>query len=139
MVGDWNAGAVLMAHAAGLLAGTRVSAALHADAKDRARFPIDLAVKFPEFIDYVEKLTKEYYTFAENSELSPVENAPFKVAILNAWGESRAWGFDQGWPEGGIIESLSGQPFDISWISFDEIKKDGIPDDVSKCYFKIVF
>lgn len=91
---------------------------------------LELAVKFPDFIDYLEHQTKEYYTLTENTNFTPVENAPFKVAILNAWGKARSWGFDQTWPLGSITESLSGQPFDIEWISFDDIKENGIPDDV---------
>ena len=43
----------------------------------------------------------------KNTRFTPVENAPFKVAILNAWGKHRSWGFDQSWPLGGITESLS--------------------------------
>ena len=91
---------------------------------------LDLAVKYPEFIDYVEHQTKEYFKLAENTQFTPVENAPFKVAILNAWGKMRSWGYDQSWPLGGITESLSGQPFDIEWISFDDLREGGVPEDV---------
>jgi len=91
---------------------------------------LELAVKFPDFIDYVEHQTKEFYKITENTGFTPVENAPFKVAILNAWGKARSWGFDQSWPLGGITESLSGQPFDIEWISFDDVKQNGIGQDV---------
>ena len=91
---------------------------------------LELAVEFPEFIDYVEHQTREYYKITENTNFTPVENAPFKVAILNAWGKARSWGFDQSWPLGGITESLSGQPFDLEWISFDDIRENGVPDDV---------
>jgi len=91
---------------------------------------LDLAVKFPEFIDYVEYQTREYYKLTENAAFTPVENAPFKVAILNAWGKARSWGFDQSWPKGGITESLSGQPFDLEWLSFEDIKANNIPKDV---------
>lgn len=91
---------------------------------------LELAVKFPDFIDYVEYQTKEYYKLCEETQFSAVENAPFKVAILNAWGECRSWGYDQSWPLGGITESLSGQPFDIVWLSFDDIRESGVPEDV---------
>jgi 1,3-beta-galactosyl-N-acetylhexosamine phosphorylase len=90
---------------------------------------LDLAIQFPDFIDYLEYQTKEYYKITENTNFTPVENAPFKVAILNAWGKHRSWGVDQSWPLGGITESLSGQPFDLQWISFDDIRG-GVPDDV---------
>ncbi len=51
------------------------------------------------------------------------------MAILNAWGKHRSWGFDQTWPLGGITESLSGQPFDLEWISFDDIRN-GVPEEI---------
>jgi len=90
---------------------------------------LDLAVKFPDFIDYIEYQTKEFYGICENTDFTPVENAPFKVGILNAWGRDRSWGYDQSWPEGSIVESLSGQPFDLVWMNFDDVRK-GIPSDV---------
>lgn len=89
---------------------------------------LELAVKYPDFVDYLEYQTKEYYTLCENTQFTPVENAPFKVGILNAWGGDRSWGFDQSWPLGGITESLSGQPFDIEWINFDDIRN-GVPEE----------
>lgn len=91
---------------------------------------LDLAIKFPDFIAYLEHQTKEYYKLCDNTQFTPVANAPFKVAILNAWGKARSWGYDQSWPLGSITESLSGQPFDLMWISFDDIRKNGIPRDV---------
>jgi 1,3-beta-galactosyl-N-acetylhexosamine phosphorylase len=55
------------------------------------------------------------------------------VAVLNSWGKMRAWGAHmvhhalyqkQNYSYAGVIESLSGTPFEVSFISFDEIKKD---------------
>ncbi len=90
---------------------------------------LDLAIKYPDFIDYLEYQTKEFYGICEHTNFTPVENAPFKVGILNAWGVHRSWGFDQTWPEGGITESLSGQPFDLEWLNFDDVRN-GIPKDI---------
>lgn len=90
---------------------------------------LQLAYKYPDFIDYVEEQTKEFYKLTENTNFTPVENAPFKVAILNAWGSARPWAFDQSWPAGGFVDSMSGQPFDLEWIKFDDIK-DGVPSDI---------
>jgi 1,3-beta-galactosyl-N-acetylhexosamine phosphorylase len=88
---------------------------------------LDLAIKYPDFVDYLEYQTKEYYQLCENTQFTPVENAPFKVGILNAWGAHRSWGYDVTWPVGNITESLSGQPFDLEWLSFDDIR-DGVPE-----------
>ncbi|VGO15472.1 1,3-beta-galactosyl-N-acetylhexosamine phosphorylase [Pontiella desulfatans] len=87
---------------------------------------LDLAIKFPDFVDYLEYQTKEYYALCENSQFTPAE-APLKVGILNAWGAHRSWGYDVTWPLGSITESLSGQPFDVEWICFDDIRG-GVPE-----------
>jgi 1,3-beta-galactosyl-N-acetylhexosamine phosphorylase len=89
---------------------------------------LDLAVKFPDFIEYIEHQTREFYGICEHTDFTPVENAPFKVGILNAWGRDRSWGYDQSWPEGAIVESLSGQPFDLVWLNFDDIRNGIAPD-----------
>ena len=63
-----------------------------------------------------------------------------KVAVLNCWGKMRAWGnhmvhhaiyYKQNYSYAGIIEALSGAPFDVKFISFDDIRKDAsILDDI---------
>ena len=54
-----------------------------------------------------------------------------KVAVLNCWGKMRAWGCHmvhhalyqkQNYSYAGVIEALSGAPFDVSFISFEDIK-----------------
>jgi 1,3-beta-galactosyl-N-acetylhexosamine phosphorylase len=90
---------------------------------------LDLAVKFPDFIDYVEHLSDEFRSIVENSQMTK-PYAPFKVAVLNAWGQMRSWLYDFSWPLGSVIETLSGLPIDVTYISFDEIKKNGVPADL---------
>ena len=55
-----------------------------------------------------------------------------KVAVLNCWGKMRSWGnhmvhhaiyYKQNYSYFGIIEALSGAPFDVSFISFDDIRE----------------
>ncbi len=55
------------------------------------------------------------------------------VAVLNCWGQQRAWGCHmvhhalyqkQNYSYAGVIEALSGAPFDVKFISFDDIKAD---------------
>ncbi|SCI44507.1 D-galactosyl-beta-1-_3-N-acetyl-D-hexosamine phosphorylase Cphy0577 [uncultured Clostridium sp.] len=100
---------------------------------------LKLAVKFPEFISYVESVCREFRTLYENIKGAE----PYcvkKVAVLNCWGKMRAWGnhmvhhaiyHKQNYSYAGIIEALSGAPFDISFISFDDIrKKPGILDEM---------
>ena len=55
------------------------------------------------------------------------------VAVLNSWGKARSWGCHmvhhalyqkQNYSYAGIIEALSGAPFDVRFISFDDVKAD---------------
>ena len=93
---------------------------------------LKLALKFPEFIDYVESVCNEFRELYENIK----GTTPYcvkTVAVLNSWGKMRAWGCHmvhhalyqkQNYSYAGIIEALSGAPFDVKFISFDDIRKD---------------
>lgn len=92
---------------------------------------LKLALKFPDFIDYVQSVCGEFRVLYENIKgTSPycVKN----VAVLNCWGKMRAWGnhmvhhalyYKQNYSYAGIIETLSGAPFDVRFISFEDIKE----------------
>ena len=100
---------------------------------------LKLALEFPEFIDYVESVCNEFRELYENIK----GTTPYcvkTVAVLNSWGKMRAWGCHmvhhalyqkQNYSYAGIIEALSGAPFDVKFISFDDIRKDpGLLDSV---------
>ena len=90
---------------------------------------LKLALDFPEFIEYVESVCNEFRTLYENIKGTP----PYcvkTVAVLNCWGKMRAWGCHmvhhalyqkQNYSYAGVIEALSGAPFDVRFISFDDI------------------
>ena len=92
---------------------------------------LKLAVQFPEFIDYVESVCQEFRTLYENIK----GTTPYcvkTVAVLNSWGKMRAWGnhmvhhaiyHKQNYSYAGIMETLSGAPFDVKFITFDDIRK----------------
>ena len=92
---------------------------------------LKLAVQFPEFIDYVESVCQEFRTLYENIK----GTTPYcvkTVAVLNSWGKMRAWGnhmvhhaiyHKQNYSYAGIMEALSGAPFDVKFITFDDIRK----------------
>ncbi|MEF2878880.1 MAG: 1,3-beta-galactosyl-N-acetylhexosamine phosphorylase [Blautia sp.] len=91
---------------------------------------LKLAMEFPDFIDYVESVCKEFRTLYDNIK----GTTPYcikKVAVLNCWGKMRAWGnhmvhhaiyHKENYSYAGIIEALSGAPFDVKFISFDDIR-----------------
>ena len=93
---------------------------------------LKLALQFPEFVDYVESVCKEFRELYENIK----GTTPYcvkRVAVLNCWGKMRAWGchmvhhalyYKQNYSYAGVIEMLSGAPFDVKFISFEDIKND---------------
>ena len=98
---------------------------------------LKLALDFPEFLDYVESVCNEFRELYENAK----GTTPYcvkKVAVLNSWGKIRSWGCHmvhhalyqkQNYSYAGIIEALSGAPFDVKFISFEDVKN-GILKDV---------
>lgn len=93
---------------------------------------LKLALQFPDFIDYVSQVCDEFRTLYDNVK-GTTPYCARKVAVLNCWGKMRAWGCHmvhhalyqkQNYSYSGIIESLSGAPFDVKFISFQDILKD---------------
>lgn len=93
---------------------------------------LKLALQFPDFVEYIKSVCDEFRTLYDNIQgVTPY--CVKKVAVLNCWGKMRAWSnhmvhhglyYRQNYSYFGVIEALSGAPFDVSFISFDDIKKD---------------
>ncbi|MCI8538589.1 MAG: 1,3-beta-galactosyl-N-acetylhexosamine phosphorylase [Oscillospiraceae bacterium] len=93
---------------------------------------LKLACQFPEFVRYVESVCKEFRQLYNNIGGAK----PYcvkRVAVLNSWGRARSWGCHmvhhalyqkQNYSYAGVIEALSGAPFDVRFLSFDEIEAD---------------
>ena len=99
---------------------------------------LKLASEWPGFIDEIRHVVDEFRQIHENMQETKAYTAPFKVAILNCWGNLRRWMANQVhhaiWHREiysyvGIIECLSGMPFDVEFITFDEVRS-GIPEDI---------
>ena len=92
---------------------------------------LKLACQFPEFLDYVESVCNEFRQLYQNVRGGhPV--CLRRVAVLNCWGKARSWGCHmvhhalyqkENYSYAGVIEALSGAPFDVSFISFQDIEK----------------
>ena len=93
---------------------------------------LKLAIQFPDFIDYVESVCDEFRLLYDNIK----GTTPYcvkTVAVLNSWGKMRAWGCHmvhhalyqkQNYSYAGVIEALSGAPFDVKFLSFADLKND---------------
>ena len=89
---------------------------------------LKLALEFPDFVQYIKEVCEEFRTLYDNIQ----GTTPYcvkRVAVLNCWGKMRSWGnhmvhhaiyYKQNYSYFGIIEALSGAPFDVSFISFDD-------------------
>ncbi len=100
---------------------------------------LKLALEFPEFIRYITDVCNEFRELYENIR----GTTPYccaTVAVLNCWGKMRSWGCHmvhhglyqkQNYSYAGVIEALSGAPFDIKFLSFDDIRQDpGLLDGI---------
>ncbi len=105
---------------------------------------LSLAAGFPDFVAQVELLCGEFRDIRNRTGGERSQRLPVKVAVLNSWGWLRAWinytSPDQKFlvkrPDvtviagSNMLESLSGLPVEVSFISFDEVRANGIPEDV---------
>lgn len=95
---------------------------------------LHLVEPFPDFCDYIEKIAGEFRAIKKlHGEGTPlVKN--LRVAVLHAWGHLRSWTLSGHFHETymhdliHINEALSGFPFDIGFIDFEEIKNGILKD-----------
>jgi len=90
---------------------------------------LKLALQFPDFVDYVQHVCDEFRALYKNAK-SGTPYTCAKVAVLNCWGKMRAWGNHmvhhalyqkQNYSYFGIIEALAGGPYNVSFISFEDM------------------
>jgi 1,3-beta-galactosyl-N-acetylhexosamine phosphorylase len=106
---------------------------------------LSLAAKFPDFVEHVAQVAREFRAILEVTRGTMSERIPVKVGILSAWGTQRAWipfeGRDQKFPvaysdnmfllaRSYLLECLAGLPVDVQFLSFEEIVAHGIPPDI---------
>ncbi len=93
---------------------------------------LKLASEWPGFIDQISKVVNEFRQIHENMQGTKAYMAPFKVGILNCWGNLRRWMANQVhhalwyreiYSYVGVIECLSGMPIDVEFITFDQVRE----------------
>lgn len=99
---------------------------------------LKLAAGWDGFVDAIQYVVGEFRLIHENMQGQKALTAPFKVAVLSCWGALRGWMSNQVhhsiwhreiYSYTGVLECLSGMPFEVEFITFDDIKN-GIPEDV---------
>ncbi len=99
---------------------------------------LSLAAKFPKFIQRGAELCDEFRDICDAAgNAKPYAGAT--VAILNAWGSLRSWQshmvahelwYQPIYSYQGILEALSGLAVNVKFISFEDIRKNGIDSDI---------
>ncbi len=98
---------------------------------------LSLAAKFPSFIKRGGEICDEFREIYDAID-GKKPYCTLKVGVLNAWGKKRSWmshmvahelWYQQIYSYQGLLESLSGLPVDVEFLSFDDIR-DGVPSDI---------
>ncbi len=100
----------------------------------------ELAMKFPDFVQRVAEIADEFRHMMDQTGNTQPYTMKGKVALLNSWGALRTWQcymvhHDNPYKQTaiyiGVLEALSGLPVDVTFLSFDDIRQNGVPEDVS--------
>lgn len=92
---------------------------------------MSLAYKFPDFIDYIQKVCDEFRNLHDIVSKGQAKTKA-KVAILNSWGGIRKWApwivahgkwYKLSYSYMGITEALAGMDMDVEFINFDDIRE----------------
>ncbi|PNH77912.1 1,3-beta-galactosyl-N-acetylhexosamine phosphorylase [Vibrio diazotrophicus] len=106
---------------------------------------LSLANKFPHFIDHVTEISREFGAYLQHTQGTESQKLTGKIAVLSAWGKARSWLQNQARDQrfyvpprpdvmefvgNNLLECLAGLPFDVEFISFDDIIQNGISEDI---------
>ena len=94
---------------------------------------LHLVEDFPDFCDYIEKVSDEFRLISSFHEGKPY-TIKTRVAVLHSWGKLRSWTLSGHFHETymhdliHINEALSGLPVDVKFISFEDVKAGALGD-----------
>lgn len=93
---------------------------------------LKLALDFPDFIDYIAKVTEEFRLLKAQTDAG--KPYTFKrIAVLSTQAELRRWGlhmvhhalyYKQNYSYAGVIDALAGAPYDVTFLDFDHVAAD---------------
>lgn len=91
---------------------------------------LHLVQDYPDFCDYIEKIADEFRRIKGLHEQGKPYTFSTKIGVLHSWGKLRSWTLSGHFHETfmhdliHIIEALSGMPFEVEFIDFDELNRD---------------
>ena len=89
---------------------------------------------YPEFVDEVAEVSRQHRLIRDLHANHSVLSEAITVGVLTAWGKLRTWstsGHMHESPELAlthVLDALSGLPFDVQFLSFDDICAGGLDD-----------
>lgn len=95
---------------------------------------LHLVQDFPDFCDYIEKVSDEFRLIRSFHDQGGPYTVRTRVAVLHYWGRLRSWTLSGHFHETymhdliHINEALSGLPVEVSFLSFEDVKKGGLKD-----------
>jgi len=96
---------------------------------------LSLTEGYPDFIEAMDRILEEFDTISALHDGGAPAMLKPKVAVLHAWGALRTWTLSGHFHETDshmlihVLESLSGLPFDVQFLSFEDLA-DGVPEGI---------
>jgi len=91
---------------------------------------LHLVQDYPDFVDAMDKILDEFFAIAGLHNTGTPANLKPKIGILHSWGALRTWTLSGHFHETDkhvlihVLEVLSGLPFDVKFLSFEDITSD---------------
>jgi beta-D-galactosyl-(1->4)-L-rhamnose phosphorylase len=96
---------------------------------------LSLTRDYPDFIKAMDGILDEFRIIKGLHDSGAPLSLPPRIAVLHTWGKLRTWTLSGHFHETGehvlihVLESLSGLPFEVNFLSFEDIKG-GVPDGI---------
>jgi beta-D-galactosyl-(1->4)-L-rhamnose phosphorylase len=91
---------------------------------------LHLSEGFPDFVETIADIADQFRKIKELHQVSEVYTDALKIGILSSWGKLRTWTCGGHYHEHpdldliNILESISGLPYTVEFLSFDEVTKE---------------
>ena len=96
---------------------------------------LHLTEAHPSFLDTMDRILAEFRAINSLHTLGKPLNLKPRLGVLHAWGDLRAWTLSGHFHETEghvlihVLESLSGLPFEVNFLSFDDVRE-GVPEGI---------
>lgn len=86
--------------------------------------------EYPQFADAIDTIVREFHTIRALRKAGPPVHWKIRVGVLTGWGSLRSWTLSGHFHETNrhvlihILESLSGMPLEVAFLSFAELQDD---------------